>query len=90
MQEIKMKWDNWNAICDFVPKDQFIKGVFLNEKGKVSANASNNLGLKIKINDKERLAKEGDYLVKGKKNDKCLIMSEKMMSLKNKLKKCKI
>lgn len=89
MQEIKMEWGNWNAICDFVSKDQFIKGVFLDEKGHESANATNNLGLKIKINDKERLAVEGDYLIKDK-NGKCLIMSKKMFLLKKKLEKCRI
>ena len=68
MEKIKMEWNKWNVICDFVPKEQFVTGIYVDSNDKTSDiynTTFHKLGLKIKINVKERLAKEGDYLVKG-------------------------
>lgn len=90
MQEIKMEWGLWNEICDFVPKEQFIEGVFLDENNRVTEDNDNNIlkyriGLKMYINGKIKLAREDDYLIK--ENGKCYIFSKEQRSLKNKLKK---
>ena len=88
MQEIRIEWGLWNEICDFVPKSQFISGIFLDEYDKEIEDCTNKLGLKMYINGHIRIGKENDYLVK--RNNKCFIINEKQILLRNKLRKCKM
>jgi len=86
MKSIQILWENWNDICSFVPKEQFVVGTFIDDKGNACDDAHYNiLGLKLHINNQIRLAKQGDYLVK--ENSKCSIMSKEMFILKKKLDK---
>ena len=65
MEKIKMEWQNWDDICDFVPDDQFISGVYVDDNGEETEDAGyGRLGLKIVINGVDRVAKEGEYLLK--------------------------
>ena len=74
IQAIQLTWTNWNAVCDFVPKPWFVKGVWLDKDGNplpdgetnMQPSDNTNLGLIIKtLESQEFLAKGNDWIVRG-------------------------
>lgn len=68
IEAIQLDWRTWNEICDFVSKEAFGGGVFLDDttftelpEGQVS----NTMGLRINTLEGVVLARQGDYIIKG-------------------------
>ncbi len=62
---IQLNWSNWDAICDFLSKDAFVGGVYLDESLKVCSDVTERVGLHINTLTGQILAVEGDYIVMG-------------------------
>jgi hypothetical protein len=72
VEAIKLGWDTWNEICDFVPEDAFGGGVYLDDvtlKELPEGKTSNAIGLKINTLEGVMLAQQGDYIIKGVKGE---------------------
>ena len=72
IEAIKLGWDTWNEICEFIEKDSFGGGVYLDEttlEELPEGKTSNVMGLKIKTLEGVMLAKQGDYIIKGVNNE---------------------
>ena len=68
----QLRWNNWSEICEFVPKESFGGGVYLDDKTLEELppdKTSNTMGLKIKTLEGTMLAKQGDYIIKGVKGE---------------------
>lgn len=74
IEAIQLNWQNWNKICEFVPKAYFGKGVFVHPTDN-SIYSENfdieekkeklRIGLFIKIMEGELLAVENDWIIRG-------------------------
>jgi len=76
IESVKLSWQTWSDVCDFVPKNQFVRGCFLNKKthgsyqeyieGAFHGRESEDiLGLiTTDSNGKERIYKELDIIYK--------------------------
>lgn len=65
---MQLRWDTWSDICDFVPKEWFGRGCYVDAEGKetLDASAENRIGLVIKtLESQEFLAQEFDWVIKG-------------------------
>jgi hypothetical protein len=74
---VQLTWANWNAICDFVPKPWFVRGVYLHEDGtpmpenayrfeKSDEMPNSALGLIMQtLESQEFLAQGNDWIIKG-------------------------
>ena len=55
MEYIQLTWSNWNSVCDFVGKENFIEGTYL-DNNNIPTKSFNiqldKLGLFIKLNGK--------------------------------------
>jgi hypothetical protein len=70
IEAVKLAWDTWNEVCDFVSKEAFVEGVYLNDKGEIIEHkVSAKLGLLINTLSGEVLVSEGDYILKGVKGE---------------------
>jgi hypothetical protein len=81
IEAVQLTWSNWNAICDFVPKPWFVKGVWLGKDGKPlpddqytfsseGATGNGNLGLLMQTLESEQfLATGDDWIIKGVKGE---------------------
>lgn len=72
IEAIKLTWQTWNEVCEFVPKPHFVKGVYLDDKTfevLPDGKTSNTMGLIIKTLEGEHLARQGDYIIKGVKGE---------------------
>ena len=68
IEAVKLGWDTWEEICEFVSKEAFGGGVYIDEitfKELPEKVHSNIMGLKIKTLEGTMLAREGDYIIKG-------------------------
>lgn len=68
IEAIQLRWDTWNEVCEFVSKEVFDKGVYLNDETfeiLPEGMASNTMGLIIKTLEGNHLARQGDYIIKG-------------------------
>jgi hypothetical protein len=68
IEAIQLRWDTWNEVCDFVPREYFYDGVYLDDETFEPLRAgqtSNTIGLKIKTPEGIMLARQGDYIIKG-------------------------
>jgi hypothetical protein len=73
IEAVQLTWDNWIAICDFVPKPWFVRGVWVDEnsnaiEGNESRFLDNNkdLGLIMRtLESQEFLARGNDWIIKG-------------------------
>ena len=77
VEAVQLTWQNWGAICDFVPRPWFVGGVYLDPDGKPmpdgvyrfeaageKPNAA--LGLRMRTqNTQEFVAVGGDWIIKG-------------------------
>lgn len=64
VKSIQVNFQNWGLICDSVPKDNFIRGCYLNPKTleEISDTSSQTIGVKLLIDGEEVLVKEGEYV----------------------------
>jgi hypothetical protein len=68
IEAIRLGWDTWRDICDFVSKEAFDRGVYLDDKTfeiLPEGKTSNTMGLIIKTLEGNHLARQGDYIIKG-------------------------
>lgn len=65
VEAIQLTWENWSDVCNLVPRQYFVGGVYLNEKLEMRGEGSHDhIGLLVKtIDGNEVLIKEGDYVV---------------------------
>jgi hypothetical protein len=70
VEAIQLRWDTWDEICNFVPKEYFGGGVYI-EDGEILDDGyiSDTIGLKIKTLEGEMLATQNDYIIKGVKGE---------------------
>ena len=68
---IKLGWDTWWEICDFVSPEYFGKGVYINENNEVLpvSEHSERIGLIIKTLEGNHLAIQGDFIIRGVKGE---------------------
>jgi len=66
IEAIKLGWDTWNEVCDFVTVKGF-KGCYIDKNGVPydSETWSDTMGAKIPTLDGVMIAKEGDFIIKG-------------------------
>jgi hypothetical protein len=70
IEAIQLRWDTWNEVCDFVSKEYFGGGVYVEDGEPLDEGfTSNTIGLKIKTLEGEMLAIENDYIIKGIKGE---------------------
>jgi len=76
IEAVRLGWDTWPEICQFVPRPWFQIGVYLDENGQVmpQGQTSKRLGLLMKtLENNEKtgllLATEGDWIIKGIKGE---------------------
>ena len=66
---IQLTWQTWQQVCDFVSKEAFVRGVWVNnETSAYSDNKKDRydrIGLIIHTLEGEHLAVQGDYIIKG-------------------------
>lgn len=78
MEFIQLTWSNWSNVCEFVSKENFIIGVFLDDDTKLpienDKHTSNTIGLLLKLNNRKILVKQDDYIIK--ENDTIKIMNQ--------------
>jgi hypothetical protein len=72
IEAIELTWANWGAICDFVPKPWFERGVWLDEEGKPLPEGQTRfvdgegaLGLLINTTEGLMLGRGGEFIIKG-------------------------
>lgn len=67
VEAIQLTWSNWNEICDFVDKEYFGGGVYLDLLGNEmpEGQGSDIIGLKINTLEGIMLAVQDDYIIKG-------------------------
>jgi hypothetical protein len=63
MKNLQLTWGTWSEVCDFIPKDIFIKGTFMDGTKPVDY-CTNTIGLELNINDKYTLVNENDWIIK--------------------------
>lgn len=88
MEYLQLTWSNWSYICDLIPKENFITGVYLDDNTKQPLDderTSNTLGLYIKLNGGKTLVKEGEFIIKD--NNSITILTELQFNRKQKLEK---
>lgn len=71
IEAVKLGWDTWNEVCDFMPDDMF-KGIYLDDKNfevLPKTDTSNTMGMSIKTLEGEMIARQGDYIIKGVKGE---------------------
>lgn len=68
---IKLGWDTWSEICDFVTPEYFEKGVYINADNVIlpDGEVSDRMGLIIKTLEGNHLAIEGDFIIRGVKGE---------------------
>ncbi len=68
VEAVKLGWDTWSEVCNFVDEKSFGVGVWLDDTTKEElpeGKTSNTMGLRIKTPEGMMLAKQGDYIIKG-------------------------
>jgi hypothetical protein len=69
---IQLDWRTWQEICEFVSKEYFVQGVYLDDKTFEILDAdkvSNTMGLILKTLEGNHLARQGDWIIKGVKGE---------------------
>jgi hypothetical protein len=71
IQAIQLTWENWGHICDFIPKEQFGGGCYLNENNEILPDNSGygKMGLLINTLEGKMIAAENDYIIRGIKGE---------------------
>ena len=66
---LQLRWDNWSEMCDFIGKENFVKGFcgcFIDWEGNATDDASfSTMGLKIPTLEGEMLGRQDDFIIKG-------------------------
>ena len=65
IEAVQLVWHRWNEICDFVPKDVFVTGCYLDDKNNAVEYVTDKLGLKLKTLEGILTAKQTDWIIKG-------------------------
>jgi len=72
IEAVKLGWDTWNEVCDFVPIPVFGKGCYLDDKTLEvlpESQTSYTIGLRINTPEGQMIARQGDYIIKGVKGE---------------------
>ena len=67
---VQLLWENWNEICDFIPRPWFQEGCYLDSAGEVTKDTNGRLGLLINTLENNKvtgslIASQGDWIIKG-------------------------
>jgi hypothetical protein len=70
VEAIQLTWQNWNAVCDFVPDSMFVRGVWLDKNGEVLpvndyrfTDDNSNMGLLVRTVSGRLKLIPGDYWI---------------------------
>jgi hypothetical protein len=69
IEAVQLTWPNWNAVCDFLSKEAFGVGTYVDENGIPTEDASKRLGVHINTLEGKMLAVENDWIIKGVKGE---------------------
>lgn len=65
VKAIQLKWENWNEVCDFIPKNLFIKGTYADSVKDIETTSANGSRIAVWVNPQNKqLVIEGEWLVK--------------------------
>lgn len=77
IEAVRLDWTTWNDVCDFIPKDYFVKGVYVNPEDHTKWSddpirfvngqeySGDIIGVLIKTLEGVMLSVQGDYIIKG-------------------------
>lgn len=66
IEAVKLGWDTWNEICEFVTPEYFGGGVYLDGDTVLpEGRTSETMGLRIKTLEGDMIGRQGDYIIKG-------------------------
>ena len=66
IEAVRLGWDTWSEICEFVTPEYFGGGVYLD--GDIvlpEGRTSETMGLRIKTLEGDMIGRQGDYIIKG-------------------------
>ena len=76
IEAVKLGWDTWQEICEFVPKPYFERGVYLDDDGNplLADKTSERMGLLLNTLESNAvtgslMATQGDWIIKGVKGE---------------------
>jgi hypothetical protein len=74
IEAVQLTWSNWGEIRDFVSKEAFGRGVWLDAEGNPTATSrfgkdNDDLGLLLNTLEGEMLARGNDWIIKGVKGE---------------------
>ena len=70
IEAIQLRWDNWEEVCDFVPKKQLGNKVYIEDGEELDEGyTSDTIGLKIRTLQGEKTIIECDYIIKNAKGE---------------------
>jgi hypothetical protein len=71
IEAVQLTWPNWNVVCEFVSKEAFGGGIYLEDETlePTTKEFTHTLGLWIETLEGRMLAKQGDYIIKGIKGE---------------------
>lgn len=69
IEAVQLTWPNWSLICEFVAKEYFGGGCYLDADGKETEDCNGKMGLKIKTKEGVMIASENDWVIKGVKGE---------------------
>ena len=72
IEAVRLGWDTWCEVCDFVTRESFVGGVYLDDETKEPLppdKHSNTMGLYLMTLEGQMLARQGDWIIKGAKGE---------------------
>jgi len=65
VEAVQLNWNTWNDVCDFIPKEAFDGGVYLEDGEPLDeGHSSDTIGLRMKTKRGLEIVQQGDYIVK--------------------------
>lgn len=66
IEAIQLTWPNWSEVCDFVPKEAFIEGVYLDENFQPTTDPAGGgkIGLRVETLGGPAIVREGEYILR--------------------------
>lgn len=65
IESIILDWGTWCEVCDFIPKDQFVVGTYIDDAGEAITGTSNRIGVWLKGKDgKNVLIRQKEHIYK--------------------------
>lgn len=71
IEAIQLDWSTWSQVCDFMKEDggKYFGRVNVDKDGKPTGDQGLLIGLIIKTDEGDMLAKQGDWIIRGVKGE---------------------